>query len=337
MTGAAPDSTHHARALAVLERLQNVSSPEDGVAAVDEILSQLLGSEEYALLALDGARGRLSLVASRGAIPDGLEHRTLATGLIGRVVRRGAAFVAGRSSRLGASADEASLSACVPLTLDNRVAGVLAIFRLLPHKRKLVPGDVELLDILATHAAVALKSTGRGATHLVVEPSTSAASFVTPDASRIKTVYLYPGDVYVADVPSQVTAILGSCMAVCLWEPRLRIGGVSHFMMPKATPGPSSSLRFGDVAIPALLSALERLGAKRQGLHARLFGGASVNGEVAPEVGASLGQQNIDVARDLLAKSWIPVLAEDVGGTAGRKLSFQTHDGKAVIKGLGSG
>jgi chemotaxis protein CheD len=153
----------------------------------------------------------------------------------------------------------------------------------------------------------------------------------------VKSVYLYPGDAFVSDCPVELTTILGSCVAVCLWDPSLRVGGMSHFLLPASPLGQSASLRFGDASIPALLSSLERLGSRKQSLQAKLFGGAAVNLGVQPQVGVALGQRNVGIARRLLGEIGIPVMAEDVGGTAGRKLRFRTDDGSALVKVLGNG
>jgi chemotaxis protein CheD len=331
----APESTHRARNAVAHARLARVSSPAEGVAALGEIVSQLFGSEEYALLALDKTRTRLSLVASSGIVPDSFRERSLAEGLVGRVARRGTTFIGGRSSRLGASADELALTACVPIMENGHVAGVLAIFRLLAHKRSISPGDIELLEVLSAYGAVAL---GAGA---AAPPSPPPATATIPPpfpaSSRIKSVYLYPGDAFVSDSSVELTTILGSCVAVCLWDPMLHFGGMSHYLLPASPLGQSASLRFGDAAIPALLSSLERLGSRRANVQAKLFGGAAVNASTQARAGAGLGMRNVEMARRLLGDHGIRITAEDVGGTVGRKLRFHTEDGVALVKMLGNG
>jgi chemotaxis protein CheD len=331
-----PDSTHRARNDAARERLERAQSAADGLEAVGEIVSQLFGSEEYALFVVNGTRTRLSPVASLGVDPARLRDRSMAEGIIGRVARRGVTFLAGRASRLGASADEAQLTAAVPLMDGAEVRGVLAIFRLLPHKRGVAPGDAELLDLLSAHGAVALD-----AREAALPPAPRATTATIPPpfpaSCRVKSVYLYPGDAFVSDCPVELTTILGSCVAVCLWDTLLRIGGMSHFLLPASPLGQSASLRFGDASIPALLSSLERLGSRKQSLQAKLFGGAAVNPAVQPQAGMALGQRNVDIGRRLLGEIGIPIVAEDVGGTAGRKLRFRTDDGSALVKMLGNG
>ena len=118
--------------------------------AIQEIIINLIGSEEFGIWEHDAAAGEFRLIASIGldaGPPDG------AVEAIGRVTAEGETYVAGGDLR------EATLVACVPLKLDGRVTGYIAICRLLAHKSTLEPLDHELFDLLATHAATALYCT----------------------------------------------------------------------------------------------------------------------------------------------------------------------------------
>jgi chemotaxis protein CheD len=86
-----------------------------------------------------------------------------------------------------------------------------------------------------------------------------------------------------------------------------------------------------------LIRELERLGSQRQHLRAKVFGGAHLMGPPLPGAPPSLGLRNAELARRVLAEEGISILAEDVGGSAGRKLRFRTDDGTALVKTLGSG
>jgi chemotaxis protein CheD len=339
MKGASTDTTHLMRASAAAERLRSVSSPEDGFAAVTEILSQLLGSEEFALFTINTAKKRLVLVASQGIDAANFRERSLDTGLIGRVARRGAAFIARRGSAITQRApDEASLTACIPLMVEGAVTGVLAIFRLLPHKRKMVAGDMELLDLLSAHGAIAFGRSATSPKNVLIEPLADVAIEAQPPGpGQLRQVVVYPGEVFVSDASVELSTILGSCVAVCIWDTRFRFGGMSHFLLPETLPSQFDTLRFGDAAIPALLTGLERLGSERRNLRAKIFGGANVNGGATSPIGATLGLRNATLARTLLANAGIQIMAEDLGGTVGRKIRFRTDDGTALVKRLGSG
>ena len=146
-------------------------------------------------------------------------------------------------------------------------------------------------------------------------------------------IYLQPGHIVVSARPSTVSAILGSCLAVGLWDFSAGVGGLCHFLLPQwMGAGSASSPRFGNFAVGELLRQVCEAGAARQRLFAKIFGGASVL-ERGPEFEpARIGRRNVELARSLLADAGIPILAEDVGGNRGRKLMFQTHDGNAWVK-----
>ena len=148
-----------------------------------------------------------------------------------------------------------------------------------------------------------------------------------------KKVYLHPGQLYASCESTKVTTILGSCVALCLWDPTKRIGGINHFLLPAGGTDMLSSGRFGSVAIPDLIKRVLRLGANPKMLQAKLFGGANVV-EAFRDRENHLGTQNVRIARQLLEAEAIPVVSEDVGGHKGRKLIFCTDDGSAWVKEL---
>lgn len=154
-----------------------------------------------------------------------------------------------------------------------------------------------------------------------------------PPADGLEAAYLHAGHIFVSRVPCRVTTILGSCVAVGLWDPVTRVGGLNHFLLPQWTDNGLSTPRFGNVAVHKLIEELVRLGGRRKQFKAKLFGGACVL-QAFQKGGGQLGGRNVQVARDVLDAEGIPVLAEDVEGERGRKLIFQTHDGTAWVRSL---
>lgn len=150
-----------------------------------------------------------------------------------------------------------------------------------------------------------------------------------PDTGARPQVYLHAGQLAVAAAPTAIVTVLGSCVAVCLWDPCSRVGGVNHFLLPHHVERERSA-RFGTVAVPALVDAVVRAGASRPALVAKVFGGASVLGPVAR--GRRLGEENAALALHLLEEARIPVLDRDVGGERGRKLVFVSDEGIAWVK-----
>jgi chemotaxis protein CheD len=131
--------------------------------------------------------------------------------------------------------------------------------------------------------------------------------------------------------PCRVTTVLGSCVAVGLWDPSSGVGGVNHFLLPQG----SDTARFGNVAVRMLIREVVAAGGRRRLLQAKVFGGACVlRAFKGVGTGTHLGQKNVEVARQILIDEGIPVAAEDVEGDRGRKLIFQTHDGAAWVRSL---
>ncbi len=145
--------------------------------------------------------------------------------------------------------------------------------------------------------------------------------------------YLHPGQIFASAEPAAVTTILGSCVAVCLWDRSTGIGGVNHFQLPQWSGRGPRTPRFASVAIQALLDRLLALGARRAEIEAKVFGGACVTAG-ASERRKSLGDQNVEHALVYLRECAIPVSASATGGRRGRKLVFHTADGTAWVREL---
>jgi GAF domain-containing protein len=127
--------------------------------AIHEIVSDLVGSEEMAVFELDWSGNELVLVGARGVDPARYRRVPVEGGLLGRPVRTGEVYLAERDGATGARPEEARLTAAIPLKLEGRVTGVLAVFGLLPQKEGLGPLDGELFDLLSSQAAIALHCT----------------------------------------------------------------------------------------------------------------------------------------------------------------------------------
>jgi hypothetical protein len=125
------------------------------LSSVQEIVTNLIGSEEMAIFEIDASNQRLTLLASMGIDPGAYQEIYLGEGAIGRAAATGERVI--RPGGGSVTEDgEASLTACIPLKVAGRVVGVLAVFRLLPHKGRLDAIDLDLFDVLAAHAASAL-------------------------------------------------------------------------------------------------------------------------------------------------------------------------------------
>lgn len=150
-------------------------------------------------------------------------------------------------------------------------------------------------------------------------------------AADTEMIYLHPGQMFAAAHRCAITTVLGSCVAVCLHDAESGIGGVNHYLLPHEGPQGYEPLRCGPTAIRALIDSVMSLGARRDRLVAKVYGGAHVLKAMS---GArwQLGAANVEVAREVLGASGIPVRDLDVGGLRGRKLQFVTGAGTVWVK-----
>ena len=142
--------------------------------------------------------------------------------------------------------------------------------------------------------------------------------------------YLYPAALYASDEECIVTTVLGSCVAVCLFDKTTNIGGINHFMLPYWNGQGLSSPKYGNIAIPKLIDKLASLGVKKSHLIAKVFGGGEVI-EASSQI-FNIGVRNIALAEELLHELKIPIVARSVGGKNGRKITFNTKTGEVKQK-----
>ena len=150
-------------------------------------------------------------------------------------------------------------------------------------------------------------------------------------ADDAPNVYLYPGRIFTSVEPMVVSTILGSCVAVCLWDPSAAVGGINHFLLPSNPSRGASDPRYGDTAMTRLIDSMVERGAATRRLVAKIVGGASVLDAFA---GArkSIGDQNVAIAREFLSRLDIRITGDQTGGRKGRKLLFHTGNGTAYVK-----
>lgn len=131
---------------------------------------------------------------------------------------------------------------------------------------------------------------------------------------------------------------LGSCVAVALYDPLHRIGGLAHILLPdpSAARDDSNPARFATRAIPALLEQLRTLGASGP-FEAKLAGGAALFGDLLTSAQGRMGERNIAAARQTLAACGIPVRAAETGGDTGRSVSFDVATGEFSVRGVRGG
>ena len=106
-------------------------------------------------------------------------------------------------------------------------------------------------------------------------PKPGEASFFYRDQHfKQDSVKVLPGEYYVTQVDLMVVTVLGSCIAACIWDPKVRVGGMNHFMLPEG--GGDTSGRYGSYAMELLINEMIKLGARREWMQAKVFGGGQV-------------------------------------------------------------
>lgn len=142
---------------------------------------------------------------------------------------------------------------------------------------------------------------------------------------------IHIGGVWASRDPSIVETVLGSCISVCLRDPVTGIGGMNHFILPDSL-GEDLSARYGVHAMELLINRCMQEGADRRRLEAKVFGGGHVLKTL--EHGNSIPRKNILFALSFLQTECIPVVSQDVGGYAARKVAFYTDTGQVFLKRL---
>ena len=140
---------------------------------------------------------------------------------------------------------------------------------------------------------------------------------------------------WVVDSEKPLSTLLGSCVAVCLFDPLMKIGGINHFMLPEMGRNKNSdvdSLLSGSYAMEALLNDLLIKGAKKLRLQAKAFGGGTI---IDTDGGSlSIGMRNANFAKEWLVREGIPLRSSDFLGPWSRKIVFLPFNGEAFCKRL---
>lgn len=136
-------------------------------------------------------------------------------------------------------------------------------------------------------------------------------------------MFIYPGKLHASRDPYFLKTILGSCVAICLWDKHEQIGGMNHYMLPLWNGEGLASPKYGNIAIERLLNKMILLGCKKKNISAKIFGGASVIKSNESSL-YSIGERNIQLAEELLEKENIKIIAQSVGGFQGRKILMNT-------------
>ena len=148
----------------------------------------------------------------------------------------------------------------------------------------------------------------------------------------MRSIPIIQGEYRVVSDPGVIlTTLLGSCIAVCLWDAGARVGGMNHFLLSeprsKAVLSDLEMQRYGVHAMELLINEMMKKGGLRSRLRAQLYGGANITAGLG-----AIGTDNARFAREFLATEDIAVVHSDVGGRLARKIEFLPYEGKARSK-----
>ncbi|MBF0627749.1 MAG: chemotaxis protein CheD [Magnetococcales bacterium] len=142
--------------------------------------------------------------------------------------------------------------------------------------------------------------------------------------------FLMPGALFAQNGVYVITTVLGSCIAVCLWDRMRKEGGMNHYKLPLWNGDGLPSPKYGNIAIAKLIERMDEMGCLRRNIVAKVFGGGAVIKSTSGLL--NVGERNIEVAVDYLARENIPIVASDMGGDYSRKIIFNTEEGTIMMK-----
>ena len=160
-----------------------------------------------------------------------------------------------------------------------------------------------------------------------------------------EVVTIHPGEYYATREDTIISTVLGSCVAVAIFDKAKGIGGLNHFMLPgdfgreAAERGSvtnddlvrNPNAKYGMYAMELLINDLMKLGVKRADMRSKVFGGGAVL-RFSDGSCSAIPASNVEFAFEYLREEGIPVLASDVGGKEPRKIFFYARSGKVLLK-----
>ena len=147
-----------------------------------------------------------------------------------------------------------------------------------------------------------------------------------------EVVKILPGEYYATTDETVIVTVLGSCVAVCLRDPKRNIGGMNHFLLPNdstAISSVSESARYGVYAMELLINQMLKLGATKNNLEAKIFGGGNVLSGFTVN---NVGERNAEFIMDYLVTEHIPIIASDLLDIYPRKVYFSPRTGIVKVR-----
>lgn len=129
-----------------------------------------------------------------------------------------------------------------------------------------------------------------------------------------------------------ITYALGSCIGICLYDQKIKLGALVHIMLPlNMEAGRKNTMKYADTGIRETLKMMEAKGASRSRITAKIAGGAKMF-EIKGGSMSNIGQRNIDSVHNILKREGVKLLQEDVGGSVARTLLFDVNTGLGCVR-----
>jgi chemotaxis protein CheD len=164
------------------------------------------------------------------------------------------------------------------------------------------------------------------------------AAFDQSANGALPDVYVQPGESRLLREPAILRTLLGSCVGIAFRIPRLGVGALCHPMLPRCpansavTSSRSVNRRYVDFAIRDLARQFDALGARRDEVEVKLFGGGDVLLVVNDAARPTVGRLNIEVAIRVLEEEGFAVSASSLGGKRGVNIRFNTLTGEVLLE-----
>ncbi len=136
------------------------------------------------------------------------------------------------------------------------------------------------------------------------------------------------GQAVVTREPARLTSILGSCVAITMYAPKLQLGMLSHVVLPNGNGNLAAPAKFADTAVPYMLSVMRERGVRPGELVAKVAGGACMFGGGRF---MDIGECNARVAIAELEAAHVPIVARDIAGNVGRRICFDLSTGNLTV------
>ena len=140
------------------------------------------------------------------------------------------------------------------------------------------------------------------------------------------------GQIALGGPPQRIRAVVGSCIALSLYHPKLQRGVMAHIVLPDSAGREGTPGKFANTAIPRMLEMLKEFSTPAPGLTAKFAGGANMFGSSGP---LQIGDANVEAVAQSLRAAGIRIAAQDVGGNRGRRVTFQCEGGAMIVESAG--